>query len=409
VPADSSTIQGGLNGASEGDTVLVAPGTYYENITWPSTQGILLISENGPDASIIDGNSSDSEPVISLGSGIDSTTIISGFTIRNGFGGIHCSGSPTITGNIITGNEKQSVTNPYFGGGVLCKNGSSAIITNNIITDNYVFGLGGGIACDSVSEVVIADNVIEDNRTVLNGVPMGGGIFCYNESSVTISGNIITRNSSYNLVGGRGGGGIGCWGSSPMIVSNTILMNIGGISCLGSSPIIDSCAIAYNDGDGVFSFSASEPTISNSSIAQNTNYGVFNDDSTVIVNAENNWWGDATGPFHPDHNPGGLGDSVSDYVDFASWLTEPTIFMCGDINWDWILTPSDGFSILNYLGSGPQPMSCWAANVNGDDEITSADGYYLMNYIGGGPTLDCQPCAFSMRNREASPKEEKHY
>jgi len=31
VPADSSTIQGGINGASNGDTVMVHPGTYYEH------------------------------------------------------------------------------------------------------------------------------------------------------------------------------------------------------------------------------------------------------------------------------------------------------------------------------------------------------------------------------------------
>jgi hypothetical protein len=34
VPADSSTIQGGINGSSNGDTVLVQPGTYVENINF---------------------------------------------------------------------------------------------------------------------------------------------------------------------------------------------------------------------------------------------------------------------------------------------------------------------------------------------------------------------------------------
>ncbi|MFB0516174.1 MAG: hypothetical protein ACETWG_06175, partial [Candidatus Neomarinimicrobiota bacterium] len=34
IPADSSTIQAGINGASTGDTVLVQPGTYVENINF---------------------------------------------------------------------------------------------------------------------------------------------------------------------------------------------------------------------------------------------------------------------------------------------------------------------------------------------------------------------------------------
>jgi hypothetical protein len=38
------------------------------------------------------------------------------------------------------------------------------------------------------------------------------------------------------------------------------------------------------------------------------------------LNAENNWWGDASGPTH-SANPGGTGDAVSDYVDYDPWLT----------------------------------------------------------------------------------------
>ena len=86
VPANQSTIQAGIDEAEEGDTVLVASGTYYENIVWPETNGIKLIGE-ARETTIIDGDSLAS--VFTIGNAnftthIDTTTVISGFTIQNG-------------------------------------------------------------------------------------------------------------------------------------------------------------------------------------------------------------------------------------------------------------------------------------------------------------------------------------
>jgi len=39
-----------------------------------------------------------------------------------------------------------------------------------------------------------------------------------------------------------------------------------------------------------------------------------------VFDARYNWWGDQSGPYHPTINPTGLGDMVSDYVDFIPWL-----------------------------------------------------------------------------------------
>ncbi len=41
--------------------------------------------------------------------------------------------------------------------------------------------------------------------------------------------------------------------------------------------------------------------------------------TTGILDARGNWWGDATGPYHPTLNPGGLGYPVSDDVLFDPW------------------------------------------------------------------------------------------
>ena len=57
VPADSATIQAGINGAVDGDTVLVADGIYTGNgnrdIEFEG-KAILLMSENGPENCVID-------------------------------------------------------------------------------------------------------------------------------------------------------------------------------------------------------------------------------------------------------------------------------------------------------------------------------------------------------------------
>jgi len=60
-------------------------------------------------------------------------------------------------------------------------------------------------------------------------------------------------------------------------------------------------------------------------IADNTNYGINVTDnaSNHTINATHNWWGDKSGPYHPVNNTAGKGDTVTDYVIFDPWLTEP--------------------------------------------------------------------------------------
>jgi hypothetical protein len=286
-----NSIQDALNMCTVGDTVLVGPGTYNENIIWPYVQGIDLRSEYGPDTTIIDGTSSAN--VIRLPY-VDTNTVIDGFTI--------CNGNSTM----------------WLGGGIACNSSASPCISRNIILNNYAPS-GGGIACTQGGAApIIRDNIITGNTAS----DWGGGIYCRRStSSLLISqNNIVGNHANY------GGGGIACMEGDLTLISNIISNNNGGGIFCGwwSSPSIDSCTIAGNNGDGIHcEYYDSSPAIHHCNINGNTGFGVRNMTGSVTVNAEDNWWGDVSGPYHPTLNPGGLGDSVSDYVDFEPWLTTP--------------------------------------------------------------------------------------
>lgn len=83
VPAQYARIHAALQAAQPGDTVLVAPGTYTENIIWPQRNGLVLLGEGGAAATVIDGSAM--AAVVSIESAlVDSSTVLRGFTLRNG-------------------------------------------------------------------------------------------------------------------------------------------------------------------------------------------------------------------------------------------------------------------------------------------------------------------------------------
>src|SRR3984893_4717295 len=75
VPADQPTIQAGINAAKNGDTVLVSPGTYIENINFDG-KAITLKSAGGAAATIIYGARITS--VVTFSSNETSTSVLSG-------------------------------------------------------------------------------------------------------------------------------------------------------------------------------------------------------------------------------------------------------------------------------------------------------------------------------------------
>jgi hypothetical protein len=202
VPADSTTIQGGIRGAADGDTVLVASGAYVENINFLG-KGILVTSESGPESTIIDGSAPahpDSGSVVYFVSGEDSNSIISGFTITGG-SGTYMEITPSYWS--------------YYGGGILCAEGSAPLIVGNVISGN-VSGWGAGIGCYE-SDPRITRNVIEDNDAESDG----GGLACY-RTNARIECNLIANCTSVFW-----GGGLECFDDHSTIVGNTIIGNTG--------------------------------------------------------------------------------------------------------------------------------------------------------------------------------------
>ncbi len=356
VPENHSSIQSGLNNAQVGDSILVSSGVYTENLIWPEITDIVLMSVNGADVTTIDGNNSGS--VISFSyPNIDTTSILQGFTIRNGLsdlgGGIYISGcSPQIQQNIIEGNSASSA-----GGGLYCTN-SQTIIDNNFIQYNVTefqsnttqidMTNGGGICFtgNSIGQAIISNNTITNNYST----DYGGGITC--TRNALISGNQITSNTS-----GWFGGGLYHLGSSTVLVDNLISQNSSlwgaGITLQGGYLTITNCEILENNGDGLHlyygtlqadtsSFSNNtgdgigagagellnsdnytiSATVSHCNITGNAVFGIRNSLDWLTINAILNWWGDSTGP-------GGLGtgygDHVSRFVLYDPWLTSAGI------------------------------------------------------------------------------------
>ena len=249
VPDDYETIQQGIDASTDGDTVLVQPGTYIENINFNGHNIVLgsLFLTTGDTTyisqTIIDGDSSGSARTFENGE--DSNTRITGFTIREGSamhgGGVFCeSSNPTISNNIIILNTASST-----GGGIYCNN-SNSIIRQNLIANNTASASGGGIFCRD-SDISIVDNCIINNISF----SYAGGINSYS-SNISATGNTISRN--WGDIGG-----IYCSNSHLVLTANTIEYNevwgpwslAGGVACSFSEMIIRDNEFTWNDSYGL--------------------------------------------------------------------------------------------------------------------------------------------------------------
>ena len=294
VPLDYPTIQNAINFSSENDTILISPGTYYENLVIDDIS-INFLSSSGAETTIIDGSSVYS-PVFTFNN-ISGSFELNGLTIQNG------------TGLIINGAS--------YGGGILSNN-SNISINNMVIQNNFAFA-GGGI-CFYATLNSNTFPTINNTQIKNNLASEGGGIFCVNHTlaifntDITRNGmdlfgsgggiqallsEISIQNSKINLNETKFGGGIYISNSNSDI-SNTLIENnysdskgggiwVGGNTNLEIVKSIISDNYSSGFGGGIFN-SLSNTTITNSNIVKNTvssnvsGAGIYIDGGNSIIN-----------------------------------------------------------------------------------------------------------------------------
>ena len=235
-----ASIQSAIDYSQNGDTVLVQPGPYVENITFNGKNivvGSLFLTTGDTSyisQTIIDGNQNGS--VVTFNSGEDSLSLLSGFTIKNGAtdfgggiyidlcsprleylrianntaynrgGGLYLRHSNSFISNIVV-KSNNATTN--FGGGIYTSD-SNPLLLNVRITNNNTNGYGGGVYCSN-SDIIIHNALIDNNTASLG---FGGACFDYNSDPILSNLTIVDNN-----------GAIFCENNSKIIIINSIIYN----------------------------------------------------------------------------------------------------------------------------------------------------------------------------------------
>ncbi len=318
------------------DTISVADGTYAETAT--INHALIVKSVNGSGSTFVDG---------SITVDIDGVTI-DGFDISNPGGsfGVIVNGNSNVT---VKNNNINNIGTTLALGSAqgIYLNGGSSSPTNVDFSNNTISNIGN-------TSMLHNGNAGSSAKGIYIGTTSGSGTI----TGLTITGNTISNiyASTASWIGGPGyGGGAGAIGiminfggaTTAIISGNTISTLEGlwarGIGLEGNTPNTSVTGNTISDlidykgsTDAVAVFAEDNPGISTTLVnnnkfdASNVPIGValhpaLAATSAGVLDATNNWWGDATGPKSPTSNPAGLGsavwpsvdDGMTSYVDFS--------------------------------------------------------------------------------------------
>ena len=249
VPSQYSTIQAAVDASLNGDTILVAAGTYKENVELINPEGgpyksINVIGED-KNTTIIDGNQNGSAFLVMR----NLDFLLKNFTIQNGTGWESSGGAVNING--LSGTSATAVlenlilkNNPA--GGAVWANNSDLTIKNSSIESNTSFQ-GGGIKVENCIKLTLDDVVVKNNTA-----NQGGGIYAQ-QTPVYFSGTVFLLNNHASTEGG----GISFDGATPnqlltnlVVAGNTAGNRGAGIVIHNSSFSIKNSTIVNNKANG---------------------------------------------------------------------------------------------------------------------------------------------------------------
>ena len=266
---DYLTIQEGINAASEGDTVLVAPGTYTGAMNRELDFGganMVLVSEEGPEATTIDCEGLSRAIYFQSGEGPSSRLF--GFTITNGqdsYGGaVHCVGSSPTIANCVFEENTAYLT----GGAMLLVASSSPTVTNCVFEGNSAHDLsgsgGGAVYCEQFSAPVFSSCTFTDNTADQNG-----GAICTFFAQPTFDRCTFIGNSAFNLGGAIMAGA----NATPTLDTCTFVENAavaGAVMFASQSPgIVMNTVMALNEGGGTVTCADCTPEITHCCVFEN--------------------------------------------------------------------------------------------------------------------------------------------